>query len=353
MKRIVLLVGLLLLGQGVSVMAQESLYSFTMKTIDGKDQPLSEYRGKVLLIVNTASRCGFTQQYKGLEALYQRTKDRGLVVMGFPANDFMGQEPGNNEEIQQFCRLNYGVTFPMFAKISVKGPSTHPLYKYLTEFSDPPGPISWNFNKFLIDRSGRIIARWGSRTAPDAKELAAKVEEALFLPSPAQAGIAYNAHTQVELVSEVQSVQPGGRFHVAVRFKMDPGWHIYWKDPGDSGMAPAIQWDLPSDVTAGSIEWPRPRRIELDSLVNYVYEGEVLLMVPIEAPISLPAGGEMVLRAAVRWLSCEKACVLGQADLSLALPVRREAPLPDARWAKAFSKARKGLPQTKTEGGAQ
>ena len=155
------------------------IYSFTLKTIDGKEQSLSEYRGKTLLLVNVASKCGFTPQYKGLEALHQEYKDKGFVVLGFPANNFMGQEPGTNEEIKQFCSLNYGVTFPMFAKISVKGPDIHPLYKFLTESSDPPGPISWNFNKFLVDSNGRIVARWGSRTAPDAKELVNKLEETL------------------------------------------------------------------------------------------------------------------------------------------------------------------------------
>ena len=155
------------------------MYDFTVTTIDGKEQSLSQYRGKSLLIVNVASRCGFTPQYKGLEALYQKYKDRGLVVLGFPANNFMGQEPGTNEEIKEFCSLNYGVTFPMFAKISVKGADIHPLYKYLTEQSEAPNAISWNFNKFLVDRNGRVVAYWGSRTAPESKELIAKVEEAL------------------------------------------------------------------------------------------------------------------------------------------------------------------------------
>ncbi len=157
----------------------EGIYGFTIKTIDGKDQPLSAYRDKTLLVVNVASRCGFTPQYKGLESLYQKYKARGLVVLGFPANNFMGQEPGTNEEIKEFCSLNYGVTFPMFSKISVRGADIHPLYKYLTESSPKPGSISWNFNKFLIDKEGRIAARWGSRTAPESKELLTRLEQTL------------------------------------------------------------------------------------------------------------------------------------------------------------------------------
>ena len=160
-------------------MADQSVYDFTMKTIAGKEQPLSAYKGKTLLIVNVASKCGFTPQYKGLEALYEKYKDRGLVVLGFPANDFGWQEPGTDTEIQKFCSTTYGVSFPMFSKISVKGAKIHPLYKYLTESSQPAGDISWNFNKFLVDGSGRVVARWGSRTAPEDKELTAKIEETL------------------------------------------------------------------------------------------------------------------------------------------------------------------------------
>ena len=158
---------------------EEGVYSFTLQTIDGKEQPLSAYKGKALLIVNVASECGFTPQYKGLEALYEKYKDRGLVILGFPANNFGGQEPGTEQQIKEFCSTTYGVTFPMFSKINVKGADIHPLYKYLTESSNPTGPISWNFNKFLIDPSGRITARWGSRTAPDSKELIEKVAEVL------------------------------------------------------------------------------------------------------------------------------------------------------------------------------
>ena len=160
-------------------MADQSIYDFTMKTIDGKEQPLSAYKGKTVLVVNVASKCGFTPQYKGLEALYEKYKARGFVILGFPANDFGWQEPGTDAEIQTFCSTTYGVNFPMFSKISVKGDKIHPLYKYLTESSEPAGPISWNFNKFLIAPDGRIIGRWGSRTTPEDKELNEKVEEAL------------------------------------------------------------------------------------------------------------------------------------------------------------------------------
>jgi glutathione peroxidase len=160
-----------------------SVYDFTVDTIDGKARPLSAYKGQVLLIVNTASKCGFTKQYAGLQDLYEKQKDRGLVVLGFPANNFMGQEPGSNEEIQQFCTLKYNVTFPMFGKISVKGDDIHPLYAWLT--AHPNGaPVSWNFNKFLIGRDGNLIAHFGSRTAPDSEELTAAIEKALNQPVP-------------------------------------------------------------------------------------------------------------------------------------------------------------------------
>ena len=169
-------------------MAEQSVHDFTMKRIDGQDQPLSAYKGKTLLIVNVASKCGFTPQYKGLEALYEKYKGRGLVVLGFPANDFGWQEPGTDAEIQQFCSATYGVTFPIFSKITVKGPKIHPLYKYLTGAPPKPGDISWNFNKFLVDGSGKVVARWGSRTAPDSSELTAKLEETLSTLDPTQSG---------------------------------------------------------------------------------------------------------------------------------------------------------------------
>jgi len=161
------------------------IYEFTLKQIDGTVTPLSNYKGKVMLIVNVASRCGFTGQYAGLQKLYETYKDRGLVVLGFPANDFLFQEPGNNKEIAQFCSLKYHVTFPMFEKISVKGRECHPLYKYLTDKATNPefsGDITWNFNKFLISRDGGILARFGSRTEPEHKDLIAAIEKGLEPP---------------------------------------------------------------------------------------------------------------------------------------------------------------------------
>ena len=160
----------------------KSIYDFSMKDIDGKSVNLSDYRGKVLLVVNVASKCGFTRQYAGLEKLYQTYSDKGLVVLGFPANNFMGQEPGTEAEIKSFCALTYGVTFPMFAKISVKGKDLHPLYAYLTDKKLHPesgGAVSWNFNKFLIGRDGAVLAHYGSRTTPEDPELIAAVAQAL------------------------------------------------------------------------------------------------------------------------------------------------------------------------------
>lgn len=146
------------------------IYEIPVKTIDGTETTLAEYRGKVLLIVNVASKCGFTPQYKGLEAIYQKYKDQGLVVLGFPCNQFGGQEPGTEAEIQSFCSLNYGVTFPMFAKVDVNGTDEHPLYAYLkSQKSGLLGfdAIKWNFSKFLVDRSGNVVDRYAPTTTPD------------------------------------------------------------------------------------------------------------------------------------------------------------------------------------------
>lgn len=156
------------------------LYGFKVQTIDGKSVSLSDYKGKTLLIVNTASRCGFTPQYNGLEKLYTAYKDKGFEILGFPANNFMGQEPGTDEEIKKFCDLKYKVTFPMFSKISVKGKDIHPLYQYLTQESGFKGDIRWNFNKFLVSPEGKVLARFGSRTEPLARELIEKLEPALL-----------------------------------------------------------------------------------------------------------------------------------------------------------------------------
>lgn len=158
------------------------IYGIEVETITGEATTLGEYRGKVLLVVNTASKCGFTGQYEGLQKLYETYRDQGLVVLGFPSNDFLRQEPGTNEEIQSFCKLNYGVSFPLFGKISVKGKNKHPLYAYLTSKSANPqfsGKISWNFNKFLISRDGQVVGRFGSRTPPGDEKLATALKAAL------------------------------------------------------------------------------------------------------------------------------------------------------------------------------
>ena len=159
-----------------------NFYTFEVETIGGTLTNLAPYQGKVALVVNVASKCGFTKQYAGLQRLYETYRERGLVLLGFPSNDFLGQEPGSNAEIQQFCTLTFGVTFPLFAKIRVKGADKHPLYAWLTDGSLHPGlggEISWNFNKFLIGRDGKPVARFGSRTAPDAPELIEAIEKAL------------------------------------------------------------------------------------------------------------------------------------------------------------------------------
>lgn len=158
------------------------LYDFVVKDIDGNDVPLSKYKGKVLLIVNVASRCGFTPQYQQLVDLYNRYKDQGFAILGFPANNFMGQEPGTNEEIKTFCQTRYNVNFDMFSKISVKGEDIHPLYSYLTSKDTNPkfgGEIRWNFTKFLVDKNGNVVARFEPRTKPDDPEVIAAIEKAL------------------------------------------------------------------------------------------------------------------------------------------------------------------------------
>jgi len=156
-----------------------SIYDFSAKTLAGKDVSLADYKGQVLLIVNTASKCGFTPQYAGLEKLYEELHPKGLTVLGFPCNQFGAQEPGSESEIGQFCQVNYGVSFPMFAKIDVNGANAHPLYKYLKqERSGLFGSrIKWNFTKFLVDRAGRVVARYAPATKP--KDLQGAVEKLL------------------------------------------------------------------------------------------------------------------------------------------------------------------------------
>lgn len=160
----------------------KSVYDFTMKDIDGKDVKLDTYKGKVALVVNTASNCGYTKQYEGLQKIYDKYKDQNFVVLGFPANNFGGQEPGTNEEIKEFCALKYKTTFPMFAKISVKGADQHPLYNYLTGSESNPsfaGDIKWNFGKFLVDKNGKVIARFDSKDTPESETVTKAIETAL------------------------------------------------------------------------------------------------------------------------------------------------------------------------------
>ncbi|MCA9292992.1 MAG: glutathione peroxidase [Phycisphaerales bacterium] len=156
---------------------------YTMNSIDGESVDLAQYKGKVLLFVNVASKCGNTPQYAGLEKLYRGRKDAGLVVLGFPANNFGGQEPGTDKEIKQFCTEKYSVTFPMFSKISVKGDDAHPLYQQLATLSEAP---NWNFTKYLVDRDGQFVQRFDPRTRPDDAELEAKIEALLAVPASAK-----------------------------------------------------------------------------------------------------------------------------------------------------------------------
>lgn len=158
----------------------KSVHDFTLKNIDGQEVKLDAYKGKVALLVNVASRCGYTPQYEGLQAIYSKYKDQGLVVLGLPANNFGSQEPGTNEEIKSFCSLTYNVTFPMFAKISVKGEDIHPLYQFLTsKEAGFGGDIQWNFGKFLVDGNGKIIARFESGDAPESNKVTQAIEQAL------------------------------------------------------------------------------------------------------------------------------------------------------------------------------
>ena len=165
-----------------TMFAASNVYDFTMNSIDGQPAPISAYKGKVLLLVNVASKCGFTPQYAALESIYEKYKDQGLVVMGFPANNFMSQEPGTNEEIKSFCSRTYSVKFPMYSKISVKNDDKAPLYQFLTDKTTNPqfgGEIKWNFTKFLVDRNGKIIGRFEPQVKPDSPEVVSAVEKAL------------------------------------------------------------------------------------------------------------------------------------------------------------------------------
>jgi len=173
LKYLILLLLILTIQPIAKEHTMQSIYDFKVKTIEGKETTLETYKGKVMLIVNVASKCGYTSQYEGLEALYKKYKEKGLVILGFPCNQFASQEPGSEAEIQNFCRVNFGVTFPMYAKIKVNGEQTHQLYRYLK--SQQPGflgteAIKWNFTKFLIDKEGKVVDRFGSSTKPKSLE---------------------------------------------------------------------------------------------------------------------------------------------------------------------------------------
>lgn len=167
----------LLFAVPAALLAAAGIFDFTMNSIDGTPVALSTFRGKVTLIVNVASRCGYTPQYAALESVYEKYRDRGFVIAGFPANNFGEQEPGTNAEIKQFCSAKYNVKFPMFSKISVKGSDEDPLYKFLTATGG--GDIQWNFTKFLVDRDGKIVNRFESAVTPDSPEVVAAIEKAL------------------------------------------------------------------------------------------------------------------------------------------------------------------------------
>lgn len=178
--RSLFLLGMVLI-MSTSMFAASGVYSFTLPSIEGKPAPLADYKGKVVLLVNVASKCGYTPQYTGLEALYKKYKDQGLVILGFPANNFGAQEPGTNEEIKTFCSRTYNVTFPMYSKVSVKGSDQTPLYQYLTKETKAPiaGEIKWNFTKFLVDRQGNVVQRFESAVTPQSEEVITAIEKLL------------------------------------------------------------------------------------------------------------------------------------------------------------------------------
>ena len=179
MKKLFVLLTLM----GITLMAADkTVFDFTLNSIDGQPTPLSSYKGKVVLLVNVASKCGFTPQYTALESLYEKYKDRGFVIVGVPANNFGSQEPGTNQEIKTFCTAKYHVTFPMMAKVSVKGDDITPLYLFLTDKAVHPqtgGEIGWNFTKFLVGPDGKVIARFDSKVEPDSPQVTSAIEKAL------------------------------------------------------------------------------------------------------------------------------------------------------------------------------
>jgi glutathione peroxidase len=178
--RTYLMCGVLLVMAG-SLFAASGIYTFTLNSIDGKPAPLADYKGKVILVVNVASQCGYTPQYSALESIYEKYKGQGFVILGFPANNFGAQEPGTNDEIKTFCTRKYSVTFPIYSKISVKEPDQAPLYSYLTKDTGPgiQGEIKWNFTKFLVDRNGNVVQRFEPAVTPDSKEMIAAIEKQL------------------------------------------------------------------------------------------------------------------------------------------------------------------------------
>src|ERR1700679_773794 len=181
MKMIAPLVFGLLFCAAAVIAGGKSIYDFTLNSIDGQPTSLASYKSKVVMLVNVASRCGFTPQYTALESTYEKFKDKGCVIVGIPANNFGGQEPGTNAEIKTFCSAKYSVTFPLYGKVSVKGDDQTPLYKYLTTSANPSfaGDIKWNFTKFLVDRNGNVVQRFEPQTTPDSPEVLAAIEKAL------------------------------------------------------------------------------------------------------------------------------------------------------------------------------
>ena len=176
-----ILLGLAVIFMTSSTFAASTIYDFTLPSIDGKPISLADFKGKVVMMVNVASQCGYTPQYSALEAIYEKYKDQGFVIAGFPANNFGAQEPGTNEEIKTFCTRKYSVKFPMFSKISVKGDDQAPLYQYLTKDAgnSVAGDIKWNFTKFLVDRNGKVVLRFEPAVTPDSNEVTGAIEKLL------------------------------------------------------------------------------------------------------------------------------------------------------------------------------
>ena len=181
MKAIGLLITLISFMMVTDIERTDNIYQYELNSLDGENISLSEFSGDVILVVNTASECGYTGQYEGLQKIFDTYSDQGFKILGFPANNFGGQEPGSDEEIATFCEVNYGVTFPMFSKVSVKGEDQHPLFDYLTSIENPDftGEVSWNFEKFLIDRNGNLVRRFKSNVEPEDENLISAIQELL------------------------------------------------------------------------------------------------------------------------------------------------------------------------------